>query len=36
MDEAAGGDVWIATMAEIAGHVRAQALTPRELAPPVV
>jgi peptidoglycan/xylan/chitin deacetylase (PgdA/CDA1 family) len=30
----AAGDIWIATMAEVASHVRSSGLTPRTLTPP--
>ena len=36
MAEAAGvADVWVATLAEVAEHVRCQGLRPRKLTPPV-
>jgi peptidoglycan/xylan/chitin deacetylase (PgdA/CDA1 family) len=35
-EAAAGGDVWIATLAEVAEHVRALALPPRTLTQPVI
>ncbi len=35
-EAAAGGDVWIATLAEVAQHVRGLALPPRTLTQPVI
>jgi hypothetical protein len=36
MTEAAGGDVWIATLGEVATHVRSLGLPPRQLTQPIV